>query len=535
MNKTDVRRKQVELFSAALAVFILWVFGWRAGEYGIAYLTGAVLCIAALWIIIGSHLAEALGKLLRSRNARGQFRNASGGRRNIMVFQTVFGLIGSLLLLFLADRIAEGLIGIKESTLIIRILAPYLFLHSIASVLKGYLQGIRNEKAICVVLMIRQALILGLGLFFENRCHAYGDKVGALLGQEKYAYMHGAAGIAVGVVLAELIVAVLLFFIYQKFGKKAYRQENEGKKTAESPGTHLRIIFSYRGAMILTRIMEILPFFLGIILFMRRQEDKNAAVVNLGGFVGGYLAQCIFAVLLIAVFLIPVCTRITGLVRKDEQRYAKACFLGGLHITIVHALFWSVMFTVLSQQVEMLLPLGNQMTGKLLNQGAVLILPAVLCYFFLRLLSGFGGQYLVTGIKGIGDIVFVFLFLILLNKGNGIQAFVPALLISAAAECLLSGMLIFRQLRIGAGSLLFAVVPLCAVCASGLLCLLFRNVLMPHLGAMVTMIICVLGSGMVYWVLLILLRNFKEEELQVLYGGKMIRALGEMLQVYKKR
>lgn len=125
-------------------------------------------------------------------------------------------------------------------------------------------------------------------------------------------------------------------------------------------------------------------------------------------------------------------------------------------------------------------------------------------------------------------------FLLLLNNGRGIQAFVPALLISAVAECLLSGALVFRQLRAGAASLLFVVVPAGAVCAAGLLCLLLRNLLMPHLGAAVTLIICVLGGGLVYWVLLILLRNFKEEELEVLYGGKIIRALGEMLQVYKK-
>ncbi|MCM1568912.1 MAG: hypothetical protein NC081_05620 [Roseburia sp.] len=533
MSKMDVRRKQVEFFSAALAVLILWIFGERVGEYGIAYLTGALLCMAALWTMIGVHLAEALGKMLRSRNARGQYRNAAGSRRNIMTLQGAFGLLGSLALLFLAAPIAQGLIGMAECTLIIRVLAPYLFLHTIASVLKGYLLGARAELPVCIGSLLRQALILFFGLLLEGRFHAYGDMVSALLGPRKFSYMYGVVGICIGFSLAELVEILFLFVMYQRFGKMSYKQEAEGRRITESFGTHLRVAYGYRWPALLMRALELLPFFAGTCLFMQKQTDKNTAVVNLGGFFGGYLAQCGFIVLLSAGLLLPVCTRIVSLMRKEEQRYARSCFLGGLHAGIVHALFWSVLLMVLAEQAGELLPLGGQLTGRLLAQGAALILPAVLCFYFFRLLTGFGGQYLVAGIKVVGAIVFVAVFLILSGNGQGIQAMVPGLLISAVIECLLSGFLVFRQLRAGADLLLCGVAPTGAVCGVGLLCLLLKKLLMPHLGAMVTMAICVVCGGFVYWSLLILLRNFKEEELEIIPGGKIIRAMGEMLHIYK--
>ena len=40
-------------------------------------------------------------------------------------------------------------------------------------------------------------------------------------------------------------------------------------------------------------------------------------------------------------------------------------------------------------------------------------------------------------------------------------------------------------------------------------------------------------SGAVYWVLLLLLRNFKEQELEAISGGRLIGMLGQLLRVYR--
>ena len=65
-----------------------------------------------------------------------------------------------------------------------------------------------------------------------------------------------------------------------------------------------------------------------------------------------------------------------------------------------------------------------------------------------------------------------------------------------------------------------------------LVCLLFGGVLSPHLGTPVTLILALLVSGAVYWVILLLLKNFREQELEAIPGGKLINMLGQMLRVY---
>ena len=80
--------------------------------------------------------------------------------------------------------------------------------------------------------------------------------------------------------------------------------------------------------------------------------------------------------------------------------------------------------------------------------------------------------------------------------------------------------------------LLVLAVPVAASCLLGLLCLLLGRVLTPHLGNGVTIIVCAVLGAMVYWALLLLLRNFKEQELENIPGGRVIRSMGEMLRVF---
>ena len=39
-------------------------------------------------------------------------------------------------------------------------------------------------------------------------------------------------------------------------------------------------------------------------------------------------------------------------------------------------------------------------------------------------------------------------------------------------------------------------------------------------------------SAVIYWILLLLTRNFREQELEFVPGGKILNMLGQMLRVY---
>lgn len=97
--------------------------------------------------------------------------------------------------------------------------------------------------------------------------------------------------------------------------------------------------------------------------------------------------------------------------------------------------------------------------------------------------------------------------------------------------CLLLGVITYRQLRVGDLWLQIFVIPAGAAAITGLLCMLLSKVISPHLGNVVTLIVCGVVSLAVYWLLLLLARNFSEQELENIPGGKLIITIGQMLRV----
>ena len=73
--------------------------------------------------------------------------------------------------------------------------------------------------------------------------------------------------------------------------------------------------------------------------------------------------------------------------------------------------------------------------------------------------------------------------------------------------------------------------PVAAACVAGLLGMLLGKVLTPHVGNLISLLVCLVISGALYWAGLLLLRNFREQELEVIPGGRFINALGQMLHV----
>lgn len=106
-----------------------------------------------------------MGRMLRGRNARGQYRNVSRMRKNMMLFQIAEGLLGTVLCMSLGWILLEKVFLVPYGSMILWILSPALFLRCIQSVFLGYFQS-EGSEAIAVSSVLRQVFSLGLGLVF---------------------------------------------------------------------------------------------------------------------------------------------------------------------------------------------------------------------------------------------------------------------------------------------------------------------------------------------------------------------------------
>lgn len=533
MNQVEVRRRQIQLASYMLGLLSVLILGRKIGDNGIAYLAVALEGFYLVWCLTGANVSDTLGRMLRVKNAKGQYKNAAKMRRNILLLQGFVGIFGSILFLCLTGIFTEKLFRMPYSKYIMMILAPVILLRTISAVILGYFQGKGSELPTVVSLVMRQILYLGLGLLLGNGLSEYGGKVSALLGQEAFVSMYGGVGIAVAILLTELLIMLALFLTYKLIGGTKSKKEAEGMKATDSFGGHMYLLFRNRKGKILLSLLEALPIWIGIIFFQKSVEDIYASAVSYGVYIGKYLILCGFVILFTAIRITAVNPRIASCVRKEETRFAKNIFQTGLKLVLVYSLFFAVFAAVMAGQLAGFLAVGGEeLLATMLSYGSVLILLVSLAFYFSRLLLLLGKGPLVYACAGAGDLVFIIATALWLNGGEaGIMSLIYAGLMGSGIYALLTGGLVCSCLHTGIDGLRTLAIPAGSACLMGLLCLFLSRVFTPHLGNSVTVVVCLVLGGMLYLMLILFLRCFCEQELDALPGGGVLRTLGQILHV----
>lgn len=535
MNQVEVKKRQILAFSHILEMAAILILGGIIKDNGVAYFAAAYECFSFLWILLGRNVADTLGKLLRGKSTRGQYKNAGKIRKYTMICQCAAGAAGGMLLGFGGPFLVTYVFRIPLGASLTAVLALGFVLRMIGAALLGYFQGEGSELPAAVSGVLRQVFFLGFGLLFCNIFKGYGEKVSALLGRDNFTAMYGAMGAAVAASMAELLTFLFLVIVYKGSSRKKSAGAGEGMRTTDTFGSIISTLYGNMGLSILIQLFERLPLWLGIIFLQKSAQNTEASAVNYGVYYGKYLAFGVIFVLIVIMLLIPIQARVSTLVRREEQKAGKTGFQAGLHMAVVQGLFFSVFLAGMGNQVAGVL-CGDQVksAGEMLSFGSFAILFAVLASYFSGLLLLTGRKYLVLGSLGGMNILYVIAVTLFLNVGKlGVQSLVYAGLAAGGALCLVLGFLVCAQLRMSIEWIQTICIPVGCACAAGLLCLFLGKALTPHLGNLVTVIVCFLLSALVYWVILVLLRNFREQELKQIPGGGIIRALGQMLRVFR--
>lgn len=532
MNQAEVKRRQAQAISTILALITLAVVARLTGYNGVTYVAAALEVYTFLYVIISAGIVDALGRVLRLRKTKGQYRNAERMRRNAMLFQMALGAAGAAIALIGGERIAEKMFKVQYSSLILMLLAPVVFLRSVSQVLLGYSRGERAELPAAAAGILRQLFILGFSVLFCKITSNYGYKVSRLLVQENYTSMFGGVGVSIAVTLSEVFVIIFLLLIYRKSRRPENRAVQEGMRVTDSFMDSIRILCVNRGAQVGILLLAILSIPVGLISF-QKAGDSSGKAAEYGVYLAGYCVVWGFCAALVMLALIPICGKTVSLLRKDEQRFARTVFQGGVHAGVVCSAFFVVFVTVMAPQMAAVVcPEQAELGAKMLRGGSLVILSVALCLYFARLLILTGRKYLVLAAVAVADVIDILAVAVLLNVGKvGILALVYGGMAGSGVLCIILGMLAYRQFRQRMDWMQTLVVPLAVACVTGLLGMLLGKVFTPHLGNLITLIVCLVFMEVLYWAGLLLLRNFREQELEIMPGGKLLNAMGQMLRV----
>lgn len=529
MNQTEAKRRQAESLSNILMLITIYIMGRLTGDKGITYMAVAAYTGALLWAVADGSLSDALGRLLRSRKNKGQYRNIVKMRSSALIFQAALGFLGSLLLFLLANVAAEKVFHVPHSWLIFLALCPAIFLRTVSGVLLGFFQGEGSELPRAVSSILRPVFLLGFGVLFVHLVGGYGEKVSGLLRQADFQAMYGGVGIALAACLTEVLVLLFLGLIYK--GRREDKKARQDGFPTESTWDCIRYLCAGRWPQCASVFLLVLPFALGLLFVGRTAEDGSQMALDYGAYGGKYLVVCGIGTALITLAGLSVISRIFRCFKREENRFARTVFQSGVHICLVHGIFLSVFTAVMGMQIaDMLCAENSEKIAGMLHVGSFLIVLGALSGYFCRLLHSLGKRYPVLLAVCGGDIVF--LIVVAPSAGKiGVLSLVYGGVAEALALCVLSGMFVYRQLRVRPDWLGTFVMPLGAGGVAGLICLLVNRLCASHLGSLATVLIAFIAAGAVYWILLVLLRNFREQELETIPGGKLVGLLAQLLRI----
>lgn len=175
------------------------------GETGNGYYTPAYRIYQMILLISSYSIPAAISKVISQRLAMHQYKNAQRIFKCAVLYVIVMGGLGSLIAFFGADALSPG-----RSAMVLRTLAPTIFLSGLLGVLRGYFQANKTMVQTSVSQIVEQILnaVVSIGAaYLLMQIFVEEDP------QTRAAW--GAVGSAMGTGIGVLVALIFMFFIYQ--------------------------------------------------------------------------------------------------------------------------------------------------------------------------------------------------------------------------------------------------------------------------------------------------------------------------------
>lgn len=524
----------VLLFTLMAAMVFRIPLGYIIGDKGLTYFGTANEIFILLSGVIGYWLSEAVAILVRYRMKRDQIRSAQKVISTALLLGMVLGILLSVLVGGLAHVMAESIFKIPLAGMAVRIISPAIVLQILTAILRGYFQG-NGSKIPAIHSMVLNTVFLFVGgLAGAAMMHGYGEKVSALLQNEDYACAYGALGAALGVLAAEILSFLHMLILYFLLKGKMRKQMGRELQRNQDTGLHIYGMLLGTGAMYgicylifgcRLLIDEYLVYSIGGIA-------ENADMIW-GSYYGKYLV--VIGVILCAVLLFclfPV-KRIAALVEHNEYRSAKERLGVLIHQCMVLAVPTAVFLAVFAENLLNTLFKGsNSMTAEWVQLGCVGLLFAVFAIVFMNILLKLKKIKAVIIASAVSLLIHIVVSVVLLTGVKlGITAVITGNICFWISLACSGFVMIGRMMQYKQEWIRHVAFPVVAAAASGLLGMLLNKALLSLLGNTASLIVCLLLAVIIYMVLLIALKDFTEEELEIMTGGNLILAFARMLRL----
>lgn len=135
----------VKILGMAYRMVITNIGGF--GDAGNGYYNSGFQVYTLLLAISSVGIPNAISKMTSERNAVGDYKGAHKIFKSALMLFSVVGIVGSCLLFFGADFIANVILGLDKPKYVLMALSPSILFVCISSVIRGYFVGMNDMKA----------------------------------------------------------------------------------------------------------------------------------------------------------------------------------------------------------------------------------------------------------------------------------------------------------------------------------------------------------------------------------------------------
>ncbi len=512
MNQAEVKRKQIQLYSYAACILLLLYFGKSLQNSGLTYfVTGMVIVMFFMQFCSGG-VADVMGRMLRYRRKRGLYMNVCAVRRRLNLVICTFGILSFILVFCLADVFANKMFMSASFALIIRILSPIILIRMLDSLLLGHFQSFGSHIQTAISCLLRPILYFFLGKGLTGKNLDYGKKVSVLLRNEDFQGMYGAAGLASGIVISELIILILMlvfYFISDRNNDK--RKSKEGLQRLEGWSETMSIFAKLCAFGIGIAVLG----YLMILFIFAILKDKFL----LGIYCGEYLTVCAIPVLLVCTAYYLLYAKTIYAVKGQNARHIRDIIQVGIKYAWSFGILAGVLLAVLAPQISVTFFDRNELVEEVFQKGSLLI-PFFLLWIYFVTVNVAHNKY---GYALLSALVNTILFGILSKLMQGkmeseLLAVVAAGIITMIIGAVLLGVITSNVCRLQTEYIYTYLLPLACAGVMGLILMAISKLMTPHIGNEVCFYVCICIGILLYLFFLGMCRVFSERDMNQFCG-----------------
>ena len=506
------------------------------GYYGFAYNVYSIILLIASFSI-----PLAVSKSIAARLAMKEYKNAQRVFHGALVYVVIVGGAAGLITFFGAPAFLPNQPG---AVLALRTMAPTIFLSGILGVLRGYFQGHSTMVPTSVSQILEQILNAVFSVLMAYVLVAPYVGIGGKVASYKLA-KYGAAGSAIGTgagVLTGLIFCGVIYWIYRP---KVKRQMAADKtKKIESYKRILKILLLMITPVIFSTAIYNCSAIIDSTLFSMIMVDKGMAARSVatlfGIFSNQYNVLINVPVAIASALSNAIVPDIAGAFAVNDKKRMNDSINTAIKFTMIISIPCAVGMGVLAKPIVGLLFGPAKAFGlgpKLLMIGSVSIVFYCLSTLSNGILQGMGKMKVPVRHSAVSVVINVFVLVVLLytTKANA-YALVFATMAFSFVMCLLNARSIKKYTGYEQEISKTFIKPLISAgvmgIAVGIIGFVFQKFMSgTSLGYALCLLIAVPLGAFVYFIAIIGLKVFEEDELRRVPKGHLILKMAKKLRL----